>query len=60
MRHPPAGRVVAGLDLAVKGMLARSGSGFPFTGAQLALIAIIAVVSIAGGFVLRRMTRKRA
>jgi hypothetical protein len=50
--------VVDDLDQLVKGMLSRS--EFPFTGAQLALIAVIAVVLIAGGFALRRLTRKRA
>ena len=50
--------LIAELDLLVKGMLDRS--EFPFTGAQLALIAVIAVVLIAGGIVLRRLTRKRA
>ena len=50
--------VVAGLDQLVKSTLNRS--EFPFTGAQLALIAVIAVVLIAGGFALRRLTRRRA
>jgi hypothetical protein len=49
--------VIAGLDQLVKSVLNRS--EFPATGAKLGLIAVIAVVLIAGGFVLRRLTRKR-
>lgn len=33
---------------------------FPMTGAQIALIAIVAVALIGGGFALRRVSRKRA
>ena len=50
--------ILTELDLLVKGMLERD--EFPFTGAQLALIAVIAVVLIVAGIVLRRLTRKRA
>lgn len=50
--------IVDPLDQVVKGML--DTTEFPFTGAQLAVIAIIAVALIAAGVVLRRMTRKRA
>jgi hypothetical protein len=50
--------VVANLDQLVKSMLDRN--EFPFTGAQLAVIAVIAAALIVIGFVLRRMTRKRA
>lgn len=50
--------VVEPLDQVVNSML--NTTEFPFTGAQLAVIAIIAVALIATGFVLRRMTRKRA
>ncbi len=49
--------IVAGLDLLIQQMKDRH--EFPFTGAQLALIAIVAVVLIAGGFVIRRVTRHR-
>ena len=50
--------IIAKLDLLVASMIDRD--EFPFTGAQLALIAVIAVVLITGGIVLRRLTRKRA
>ena len=49
--------VVAGLDQLVKEMLNRS--EFPFTGAELGLIAGVAVVLIGGGVALRLLTRKR-
>ena len=49
--------VVAGLDQLVTDLLGRG--EFPFTGAQLALIAVAAVVLIGAGFGLRRVTRKR-
>lgn len=50
--------IVSDLDRVVNEMLNRN--EFPFTGAQLALIAVIAVVLIAAGFTLRRLTRKKA
>ena len=49
--------IVAALDDLVNDMLRNE---FPFTGAQLGLIALAAVVLIGGGFGLRRLTRKRA
>jgi hypothetical protein len=49
--------IVAALDLVVKDLLGRN--EFPFTGAQLGIIAAVAVILIAGGFGLRRLTRKR-
>jgi hypothetical protein len=49
--------IVAALDALIKDMMARN--QFPFTGAQLGLIAAVAVILIAAGFTLRRLTRKR-
>jgi hypothetical protein len=50
--------ILAELDNLVKDLLGTD--EFPVTGAQIALIVVIAVVLIAAGFMLRRMTRKRA
>lgn len=50
--------IIAELDQLVKELLGTD--EFPVTGAQIALIVVVAVVLVAGGFVLRRMTRKRA
>jgi hypothetical protein len=50
--------VIAGLDQLVNGKLSRS--EFPFTGAELGLMAGAAVVLIGGGVALRLLTRKRA
>jgi LPXTG-motif cell wall-anchored protein len=49
--------IVAALDQLVRDLLGTD--EFPMTGAQIALIAVIAVVLIGGGFLLRRMSRKR-
>jgi hypothetical protein len=50
--------IVEELDQVVTELLGRD--EFPFTGAQLALIAVAAVALIGGGVVLRRMSRGRA
>jgi hypothetical protein len=50
--------IVAELDKLVTEMLGTD--EFPMTGAQIGLIAVIAVILIAAGIFLRRMTRKRS
>jgi hypothetical protein len=51
-------KVVDPLDQLVNELLGRD--NFPFTGFQLALVAVGAVVLIGGGAMLRRATRRRA
>lgn len=48
---------VAAINQIITELLGRD--EFPFTGAQLALIAAAAVALIGGGFALRRFTRRR-
>ena len=49
--------IIDALDKLVNELLQRN--EFPYTGAQIALIAVLAIVLIAAGFLLRRVTRKR-
>jgi hypothetical protein len=51
--------IVAELDALVTSMLGEDRGEFPFTGAQLFLIALVAVVLVGGGVGLRRLARSR-
>ena len=52
--------VLTALDGIAQKMLQGGGRGtFPFTGAQIALIAIVAVALVGGGFGLRRLSRSK-
>ena len=53
--------ILTALDTAVRGILGGGDRGvFPFTGAQVALLAIGAAVLIGGGIGIRRLARHRS
>ena len=58
-QYPPDSTKIKTLDTIVRGILTAR-DRFPFTGTEIALFAIAALVLLAGGFGLRRLARSRA
>lgn len=58
-QYPPDSTKIKTLDTIVRGILTAR-DRFPFTGTEIALLAVGALVLLAGGLGLRRLARSRA
>ena len=56
-QYPPSAATKAELDTLVKSLLNRERGEFPFTGMEMALLLVGAVVLVGGGVALRRSSR---